>query len=68
MVSKEIFKFNKRQSLVARVREDDTVYEYIVCSNYNDTQPEGSKWDWGHYFKELKDALKYIVNECLDEE
>ena len=65
MISKEILKFNERQSLVERVRDDGTVYEYVVCSYYDDTAPEGSKWTWGHYFKDIKDALKYIFNECL---
>ena len=68
MSSKEILKFNERQSLVARVRDDGSVYEYVVCSYYNDNAPEGSKWDWGHYFSKIEDALRYIVNECLDKE
>ena len=64
--SKEILKFNATQSLVKRVKDDGTVYEYVVCSNYNDNAPEGSKWDWGHYFKDVKDALRYIAEECLE--
>lgn len=65
--SKEILKINNRQSLVARMKEDGSVYEYVVCSYYDDNAPEGSKWCWGHYFKEVADALRYIVNECLEE-
>ena len=63
--SKEILKFNATQSLVERVKDDGTVYEYVVCSNYNDNAPEGSKWDWGHYFSTMENALKYIVTRCL---
>jgi hypothetical protein len=65
MKSKELLKFNDRQSLVVRTREDGTVHEYVVCSNYNDTAPEGSKWDWGHYFSTMEDALKYIATRCF---
>lgn len=63
--SKEILKFNATQSLVARIKDDGTVYEYVVCSNYDDTRPEGSKWDWGHYFSTMENALKYIATRCL---
>ena len=65
MNSKELLKFSERQSLVVRTRDDGTIHEYVVCSNYDDTQPEGCKWDWGHYFLTMEGALKYIATECF---
>lgn len=65
MKSTELLKFNDRQSLVVRTKEDGTIHEYVVCSNYDDTAPEGSKWDWGHYFSTMEGALKYIATRCF---
>lgn len=64
MKSRELLKFSERQSLVEITKANRI--EYCVCSYYNDNAPEGSKWDWGHYFYTLESALKYIVLECFD--
>ena len=66
MISTELLKFSERQSLVVRIKDDGTIHEYVVCSNYDDTKPEGSKWDWGHYFCTMEGALKYIATECFE--
>lgn len=65
MKSRELLKFNERQSLVEITKDNGTI-EYCVCSYYDDNRPEGSKWDWGHYFATMENALKYIVLECFD--
>jgi hypothetical protein len=65
MISKEILKISEKQSLIARIKDDGSIYEYVVCSNYDDNAPEGSKWDWGHYFTAIRDALEYIVLDCF---
>lgn len=64
MKSRELLKFSERQSLV-EITKGNRI-EYCVCSYYDDNRPEGSKWDWGHYFNTLEGALKYIVLECFD--
>ena len=64
MKSRELLKFSDKQSLVEITKANRI--EYCVCSYYNDNAPEGSKWDWGHYFYTLESALKYIVLECFD--
>lgn len=46
--------------LIARVKEDNTVYEYVVCRNWN-----GNSWDWGHYFREIDDALEYFNKDRM---
>ena len=65
MKSKELLKFSEKQSLVARIKDDGTVHEYVVCSHYDDNAPEGSKWDWGHYFSTMEGALTYIATRCF---
>ena len=64
MVSRELLKFSDRQSLV-EIKKGNSI-EYCVCSYYDDNRPEGTKWDWGHYFMTMEDALKYIVLECFE--
>lgn len=54
----------KDKSLVVRVREDETVIEYVVCSHYNSQAPEGQRWDYGHYFHDIPHALVYY-NEAI---
>ena len=63
MKSKELLKINERQSIV-EIEKGDRI-EYCVCSYYDDTRPEGSKWDWGHYFSSLEGAIKYAATECF---
>lgn len=65
MKSRELLKFSQRQSLVEITKDNGTI-EYCVCSYYDDNAPEGSKWDWGHYFSTMKNALEYIVLECFN--
>lgn len=38
------------RSLVARLRDDNTVSEYVTCTDFNPDKPDGSQWCWGHYF------------------
>lgn len=64
MKSRELIKFSDRQSLVEITKASGTI-EYCVCSYYSDERPEGSKWDWGHYFQTMEGALRYIVLECF---
>lgn len=47
--------YMRTRHLLARLNEDGTVYEYVVCSNYN-----GSEWDFGHYFKNITEAVMYF--------
>ena len=65
MKSKELLKFNERQSLVEIVKDGGNI-EYCVCSYYDDNMPEGEKWCWGHYFSTMENAIKYMATECLN--
>lgn len=65
MKSVELLKFSKSQSLVQIFKDNGEHKEYVVCSNYNPKAPEGSKWDWGHYFIDMEGALQYIATRCL---
>lgn len=64
MKSRELLKFSDRQSLV-EIKSESGNIRYCVCSHYDDSLPEGSKWDWGHYFSSIRDALEYIVLDCF---
>lgn len=64
MKSKEILKLNERMSLVEIRKDDGEISQYCVCSHYNANAPEGSKWDYGHYFSNLEDAVKYAATRC----
>lgn len=44
-------------ALLARVRKDDTVHEYVAAWGYND---ETKSWSQGHYFVDLDGAMEYI--------
>jgi len=46
-------------SLVVWSHEDSSKKEFIICSGFDDSKPEGSKWYWGHYYQNLDDAYKY---------
>ena len=52
-------------TLIARVREDNTVYEYVVAWCYNE---ETDSWAQGHYFRELSDAVFYMENKKMTKE
>ena len=61
--TKELAKIDDRRSLVLWVIEDaegKTIkQEYVVCSYYDATKPVGSQWCWGHYFRNLFNAVEY---------
>lgn len=62
MNSMELMK-DGRRSLVARLNDDGSVFEYVVCSYY-----DGKQWTWGHYFgNDLTAAVNYI-NDPEEEE
>ena len=61
MKSRELLKLNARQSIVEIEKGSRT--EYCVCSYYDDSKPEGSKWTWGHYFGSLESAIKYAATK-----
>ena len=44
-------------TLVARVRENFTVHEYVVAWCYD---KESDSWGQGHYFSDIEDAIKYF--------
>lgn len=47
--------------LIARVQDDDSVYEYVAAFNYDD---EDGTWAQGHYFSELDNAIEYLNEKC----
>lgn len=47
--------------LIARVQDDDSVYEYVAAFNYDD---EDGTWGQGHYFHELDYAIAYLNGLC----
>ena len=59
--SREIGKLNRVQSLVEILDENDKPVDWVVCSNYEATEPFGRQWDWGHYFQSLIKACNYIA-------
>lgn len=50
---------DKDYVLIARVKEDDTVYEYVAAWHYDQSS---KSWGQGHYFSDLQSALDYISN------
>lgn len=46
--------------LIARVQDDDSVYEYVAAFNYD----EDGTWGQGHYFHELDYAIAYLNGLC----
>lgn len=34
---------------------------YVVCSNWDETKPEGERWSNGHYFYDKENALRYLL-------
>lgn len=44
-------------ALIARVREDETVKEFVATWGYDD---ETKSWSQGHYFLHLNEAMDYI--------
>ena len=44
-------------TLIARVKEDNTVHEFVAAWRYD---KESDSWEQGHYFKNVKDAIRYM--------
>lgn len=59
-----ILKDNGDYTLIARVKEDDTVHEYVVAWNF---QADGT-WGQGHYFSELSDAMMFMETKMSKQE
>ena len=53
----ELAKINRDQSLVMWVKDD--FKEFVVCTDYNEEKPMGSRWCWGHYFWDIVSAVEY---------
>ena len=49
-------------TLIARVKEDNTVHEYVVAWCYDS---ESDSWCQGHYFSYLEDATYYMENKTM---
>ncbi|MBE6121162.1 MAG: hypothetical protein E7190_00430 [Erysipelotrichaceae bacterium] len=54
----ELHKFDNQHSLVLLIYPSGEK-EFVCCSFYDPEKPIGSQWEWGHYFDNLEDALKY---------
>ena len=44
-------------TLVARVRDNFTVYEYVVAWCYDE---KSDSWCQGHYFSDIEEAVRYF--------
>lgn len=59
----ELAKIDDRRSIVLWVIKDAEgkiiKREYVVCSYYDSEKEVGSQWYWGHYFRDLFDAVAY---------
>ena len=54
----ELAKVDENRSLVVWVKDQGR--KFVVCSYYDKSRPIGIKWDWGHYFDDIFDAVDYI--------
>lgn len=50
-------------TLLARVTEDNKIYEYVVAWCYNYAT---DSWAQGHYFRDVADAMQYMVYKKAD--
>ena len=57
----ELKKIDDRRSLVLWVKPSGDK-QFIVCSFYDNKQPVGQQWSWGHYFTDLYEAVEYAKN------
>lgn len=57
MKSIELMKANN-VSLVMLLRDDDTIKEYVVCSDYDATEEIYKQWSNGNYYWDLASALE----------
>lgn len=55
----------KDYTLIARVREDNTVYEYVVAYCYDS---KTDSWQQGHYFSDLRKAVSFMELKKLSKE
>jgi hypothetical protein len=65
MKSIELHKHNNK-SFVLILKDDDTVSQYTVCSNYNKNARFGEQWDYGHYFFSFENAVDYWNEEVME--
>lgn len=54
----ELKKIDDRRSLVLWVTPEGHK-KFVVCSFYDQEEPVGSQWCWGHYFEDIMDAVAY---------
>lgn len=52
-----VLKIDGEYALIARVREDGTVHEYVVAWCY---KKETDSWGQGHYFSDIVEAVCYF--------
>ena len=52
-------------TLIARVKDDGTVHEYVVAWCYNS---EKDYWCQGYYFKDLSEAMFFMENRKMTKE
>lgn len=62
--SVELTRFDDSHSLVVIIFRDGS-REFVVCGNYDQSRPMGDRWDYGHYFDELDDALNFANDRYL---
>jgi hypothetical protein len=65
MKSIELHKYNNK-SFVLILKDDDTVSQYVICSNYNGNARFGEQWDFGHYFYSFESAVDYWNEEVME--
>lgn len=58
----ELKKISDSKSLVLWATPEGNK-QFVVCSFYDQTQPVGQQWYWGHYFNDLFEAVEYAKEE-----
>jgi hypothetical protein len=38
--------------------------QFVTCTDFDPTKPEGSQWIWGHYFQSLVSAVDDIMDKA----
>jgi hypothetical protein len=62
---------HKGKSLLAILRDDDTVQQYCIATNYKANRKFGEQWDSGSYsfsFDEIMKQWHEYVNTIYDED
>lgn len=56
-----------QETLLAAIKEDGTVGQYIVGWDYDPTKPDGRRWDNGTYFPKdmLSSAVDFLYNRKI---